>query len=86
MKFVTCSDFDINTSLSLLGQNLTSASAMAYFVPSVDTRIEIIAQRLANTEENFRQQRMPGLQAVLNDYINPNIDTDIITEITRFYV
>lgn len=52
---------------------------MAYYVPSIDTRIETIAQRLANTEENFRQQRMPGLQAVLNDYIDPNIDTDTIT-------
>ena len=47
-------------------------------LPSVDERIKIIAERLADLDSDFNKKRFPGLKSLLDDYINPNVDINDI--------
>jgi hypothetical protein len=43
----------------------------------VDTRIQLIAERLASdSNQEFRAKRVPGLKSLLDDYIAPDVDVD----------
>jgi hypothetical protein len=43
----------------------------------VDTRIQLIAGRLASdSNQEFKAKRVPGLKSLLDDYIAPDVDVD----------
>jgi hypothetical protein len=52
------------------------APSLSWEAP-VDTRIRLIAEKLASdTNQKFRQKRVPGLKTLLDDYIAPDVDVD----------
>ena len=52
------------------------ATSISWEAP-VDTRIQIIAERLASdSNQEFRAKRVPGLKSLLDDYIAPDVDVD----------
>jgi hypothetical protein len=59
-------------------RTIKMASSIAWDSP-VDTRIQIIAERLASdSNEEFRAKRVPGLKSLLDDYIAPDVDVDSV--------
>jgi hypothetical protein len=52
------------------------ASSISWEAP-VDTRIQLIAQRLASdSNQEFSAKRVPGLKSLLDDYIAPDVNVD----------
>jgi hypothetical protein len=57
-------------------RTIDMAPSISWEAP-VDTRIQLIAERLASdSNQEFRAKRVPGLKSLLDDYIAPDVDVD----------